>query len=179
MSFLHPTPTEEAFITAAASGNLTLVERFAYPERSGSNRRPVRTSIADRGTGRNALIAASRNGRLEMVEYLVSVLNCNVDIRDAAGMTAVAHTVLVNSYGCCETLSLTGGADVNIRDLTGKAPLHHAARRDGPSATAFIELIIGAGAFLDLKDCSHGWTPYVHRAASSGVICVLFIFIAW
>ena len=82
MSFLHPTPTEEAFITAAASGNLTLVERFAYPERSGSNRRPVRTSIADRGTGRNALIAASRNGRLEMVEYLVSVLNCNVCLQE-------------------------------------------------------------------------------------------------
>ena len=51
-----------------------------------------------------------------------------------------------------------GRANLDAVDLAGKSALVHAVTRTGPSALFFLELLIAAGADLDIRDEAHGWT---------------------
>jgi ankyrin repeat protein len=43
-------------------------------------------------------------------------------------------------------------------DQTGKSALIHAVSRAGDDSMYFLELLIAAGANLDIRDDAHGWT---------------------
>ena len=57
----HPSPTEQAFLTSAASGNLLLLQRYAFPPDT-VLRKPIRKDIADKKTGMTALILGEESG---------------------------------------------------------------------------------------------------------------------
>jgi len=103
-----------------------------------------------------ALIHATRNGRQAAVAWLVSV-GCAVDAQDVTGSTALVHAVTGGQCACGATL-VDAGASLDAVDLTGKSALIHAVTRTGPDAAFFIELLIAAGADLNVRDKAHGWT---------------------
>jgi len=50
------------------------------------------------------------------------------------------------------------GASLDIADLTGKSAIIHAVTRTGQDALFFLELLIAAGANLNIQDKAQHWT---------------------
>ena len=90
------------------------------------------------------------------MEFL-SLVDCSPDSTDITGLTATAHAILNGHIECAEILVLNG-AKLDIFDLSGKTPLHHAAAQNRNTSRHFLTLLIGAGASLDIQDATHGWS---------------------
>mmetsp|Transcript_76038 Transcript_76038/g.152773 ORF Transcript_76038/g.152773 Transcript_76038/m.152773 type:complete len:268 (-) Transcript_76038:188-991(-) len=146
-------PQDQAFVAAAAAGNLHLMNRYLFPD--DAKRRSAKKDFLDE-RGCSALALATRNGRLDAVQWLVKV-GCNVDLQDHTGSTALIHAVLGDQCHCGATL-VEAGASLDIADLTGKSAIIHAATRTGTDALFFLELLIAAGGDLNVKDKAQHWT---------------------
>ena len=73
-------------------------------------------------------------------------------IVDSAGYTALHYAARMNRIECVKELILTPGLDVNAR-MCGATALHRAAYA---GHYVVCELLIGAGAFVNVPDLSFG-----------------------
>ena len=65
-------PQDQAFVAAAAAGNLHLMNRYLFPD--DAKRRSAKNDFLDE-RGCSALALATRNGRLDAVQWLVKVIS--------------------------------------------------------------------------------------------------------
>jgi len=143
---------DRAFASAAAAGNLALMNRYLRP--ADPKRRAAKKNFTDE-CGCSALILATRNGRQDAVSWLVKA-GCDVDLQDGTGSTALIHAVFGDQCACGKTL-VDAGADLDRVDLTGKSAVIHSVTRTGPNASFFLELLIAADADMNVQDAL-GWT---------------------
>lgn len=84
----------------------------------------------------------------------LSVTGC----RPLAPDTEIGRAASTGEIAVLESL-LKNGADPNLFDSDGIAPLHIAARL---GRTEAIRTLVKAGALIDLRDRRNGWTPILH-----------------
>ncbi|QPC57799.1 hypothetical protein HYE67_000030 [Fusarium culmorum] len=84
-----------------------LINEQSVNETSSLGRRPIGIACAD-GLGCTALFLASRNGRLPVVQYLLSTGRFDPDIKNYYGSTALSAAVANGHYEVVELLISTG-----------------------------------------------------------------------
>lgn len=73
----------------------------------------------------------------EVVAALVELADCRIDARNFSGQTALHVMVQRERFECVVAL-LSRGADPNLTDSSGNAPLHEAVSFSSPSATHLL-----------------------------------------
>jgi hypothetical protein len=94
-----------------------------------------------------ALIPASERGHIEVVRYLLSETDVDVDHVNRLGWTALLEAIVLSDGGPAHqeivALLIEHGADVDLADGDGMRPLAHARAR---GQTAIARLLEEAGA---------------------------------
>ncbi|HYD18998.1 MAG TPA: ankyrin repeat domain-containing protein [Patescibacteria group bacterium] len=107
-----------------------------------------------------AITAAAGNGNIRMVMSLLAAAQARDSALDLGpGLLAASG----KGHGRVMELLIEAGADVNIRDKTGRSPLMHAALDDRVEA---LEILLRAGAKADLAD-THGMSAYDHAVSAA------------
>ena len=75
-------------------------------------------SVLKESDGKSSLAIASINGHLDIVKYLVSLPQTNVDIQDNNGYTSLMFASYYNHITIVQSL-LENGADKTIKDNAG------------------------------------------------------------
>jgi uncharacterized protein len=126
------------FLWAGAEGRLDIL-RLA-------NEAGADPAITNRYGG-VALIPASERGHVEVVRYLLSETDVDVDHVNRLGWTALLEAILLSDGGPDHqesvSLLIEHGADVDLADGGGVRPLAHARAR---GFTAIAEQLMEAGA---------------------------------
>lgn len=65
---------------------------------------------------------------------------------------------------------------MDLVDQTGKSAIIHAVSRAGDDSMYFLELLIAAGANLDIRDDAHGWTAMHWAMKKVYTMQIKFIF---
>jgi len=90
-----------------------------------------------------ALIPASERGHLEIVRYLLSESDTDVDHVNELGWTALLEAVLLSDGGprhqAIVALLIENGADVDLADRDGVRPLAHARARGHAEIARMLE----------------------------------------
>jgi ankyrin repeat protein len=90
-----------------------------------------------------ALIPASERGHVEVVRYLLSETDVDVDHVNQLGWTALLEAILLSDGGPRHQeivqLLIENGADVDLADGTGIRPLAHARARGQSEIAAMLE----------------------------------------
>lgn len=93
--------------------------------------------------GGTALIPAAERGHVEVVQYLLTHTNIDIDHVNNLGWTALLEAIVLSDGGPKHqeivTLLIQHGADVNIPDRSGHTPLHHAKARGYTKIEALLE----------------------------------------
>jgi hypothetical protein len=94
-----------------------------------------------------ALIPASERGHIEVVRYLLSETDVDVDHVNRLGWTALLEAIVLSDGGPAHqeivALLIEHGADVDLADGDGMRPLAHARAR---GQTKIVEQLLRAGA---------------------------------
>lgn len=107
------------------------------------------------------LMAAAQNGKVEMIEFLIS-RGANVERQGYDGNRPL-HEAAHSGHLEAVKVLLAHGADVNCRNGLGLTPLHDAARN---GFLEIVKLLLSYGADVNAKD-SGGETP-LQSARSEG-----------
>ena len=112
----------------------------------------------------NELLEASKDGDLELVKKIVSLIPDMVNTYDVNGRysTPLHYAAGYNRVGVVEFL-LNNGADVHAKDKGGLVPLHNACSYGHYEVT---ELLVKHGATVNVSDLWK-FTP-LHEAAAKG-----------
>ena len=90
-----------------------------------------------------ALIPASERGHVEIVRYLLSQTDVDVDHVNQLGWTALLEAILLSDGGPRHQeivrLLIENGADVDLADGDGVRPLAHARARGQAAIAALLE----------------------------------------
>ncbi len=126
------------FLYAGAEG---LLEILGLVNEAGAD-----PSITNRYGG-VALIPASERGHVEVVRYLLSQTDVDVDHVNGLGWTALLEAILLSDGGPRHqeivALLIDNGADVDLADGDGVRPLAHAQAR---GQSEIVALLLAAGA---------------------------------
>jgi ankyrin repeat domain-containing protein 50 len=118
------------------------------------------------GQGHTPLHAASEEGHLEVVQYLVGVAGVvNVNAMDGCGCTPLHYACKLragSNLALVQYLVETAEADVTMSDRHGFTPLHHASYGGRLDIVQFLVSLPNAN--VNVTDCS-GCTP-LHMACS-------------
>ena len=109
----------ETLRQAARDGNTNLCEALV--------RSAVPVDEADE-LGRTALMWAALGGHADAASHLVNVLGANLELRDAAGRTALALAAHAGKLAAVKVL-LEAGADAHARDSEGRTVLNVALQQ--------------------------------------------------
>jgi ankyrin repeat protein len=94
-----------------------------------------------------ALIPASERGHVEVVRYLLAESDVDVDHVNRLGWTALLEAIILSDGGPAHQeivgMLLEAGADPDLADAEGVAPLAHARSR---GYDAIAALLVAAGA---------------------------------
>ncbi|KAF9606001.1 hypothetical protein IFM89_021327 [Coptis chinensis] len=122
--------------------------------------------------GINALHFAAAEGKFIICKYLIDELEIDVDIKDPKGATPLLHASLGGFLSTAVYLLLKG-ADPNVRNDSGFAPLHYAAFEGGLFDETDFVLIY---KFQPNLYFNHVSTPLVASILAQSLRCVkLFI----
>lgn len=91
---------------------------------------------------KSLLISSSENGRSEIVSFLLTLKNIDIELRDRKGQTAL-HWACLKDHPECVKILLKNGANIEVRDEIGETPLIKAAQ-SGSVECASILLENGA-----------------------------------
>eukprot|EP01122_Echinamoeba_exundans_P008394 TRINITY_DN2785_c0_g1_i1.p1 TRINITY_DN2785_c0_g1~~TRINITY_DN2785_c0_g1_i1.p1 ORF type:complete len:580 (+),score=137.01 TRINITY_DN2785_c0_g1_i1:163-1902(+) len=127
---LSPKEILQAFLENGASANATGVDIMAIDPRASTQ--PVEGSI---------LHAASRRGRVELVQILIS-MGAQVNAKDSTGFSALHYAAQMGHKECAVTL-IRSGADVNALTPDRWTPLHAAAQA---GFSEIVRLLLENGA---------------------------------
>jgi Ankyrin repeats (3 copies) len=100
--------------------------------------------------GRNPLRAAALNGNLEVVRILIEYDSADINARDGFGSTPLLCALGGRRFkdGSVVRLLLAHGADINVQNQTGLAPLHLASFN---GALGVVRLLLEHGADVEVK----------------------------
>lgn len=113
----------------------------------------------------SALMEATVNNHIEIVELLLAH-DANVNHIEKTHNRTALHAAAHFNYAEIASLLIKSGADLNSRSIindAGEAPLHWAARRGNSDA---IEVLVNAGANLDMQTTDRGLTPLMRALES-------------
>lgn len=107
-------------------------------------------------------------GKHEILEYLIGKGECSdLSSIDNTYGTTLLHQMAERGDIELVRLILKKGIDVNIRDMTGRTPLHHCASSDGKEGSnEMVPFLISQGAIVNVQD-DEGRTA-LHWACMSG-----------
>ncbi|MEM8486430.1 MAG: ankyrin repeat domain-containing protein [Bacteroidota bacterium] len=109
-----------------------------------------------------------RQGDLEALDALRKIEPSFPDGTDPyLNISWILHTISEGSIASIKWI-LRQGLDLNFRDASGETPLHTALELDAEDRYGVIELLIEAGADVNLKG-GNDWTPAHHAAARNDV----------
>lgn len=122
-------------------------------------------NITIKGTPLLHKVISCQKDKLSLLELLLSH---GVDVQgvDSQGRTALHRAMLNQLYVTCNKpldFLLTAGANPNVKDHYGQAPLHsisHWVKKDAANA---VRLMLNAGAELEIRD-EEGRTPLLRTA---------------
>ena len=160
-------------LTASQAENENLAEFLAcarYGEIDDLRTFPEIVSLAQKSdacSGNTALMFASANGHLEIVNMLLEISRSVINKQNSAGNTAL-HWASINGQSAVVVALLSAGADANFRNAAGDRPFDEAVRRHVfpeicemlAKATAFeedaetAEMMVDAGVKLVVSDVS-------------------------
>lgn len=126
-------------------------------------------SLMDTDPDMTLLMVVAKSGRLRLIETMLqhnTTPGCpEINAQDQRGWTALTYAVQ-NGDPACVLALLKGGATVNGVDEFGRSALNIAARTDGGTESAHIQvisLLIAAGAHVNTLD-SEKCTPLHHTS---------------
>ncbi|CAN6292041.1 unnamed protein product [Urochloa humidicola] len=154
------------FLVVCDSGNIRRIK--ALVESLDEDDRESLASVRMEGLG--ALHAAAMNGKVDVCRYLVEVLKFDINSISSpeSGLTPLISAVSEGQVASVRYL-LDKGADPNMQDHEGYAPLHDAAKG---GFDEIARLLLSGGANVNIS-ASEG-TP-LHAAASFGKIGIIKI----
>ncbi|CAD5229383.1 unnamed protein product [Bursaphelenchus okinawaensis] len=97
----------------------------------------------------NLLMIATSAGHFDVIKYLLSRCDCDVNHRNNNGQTPL-HYAASKNYIPIARMLLENGAEVNVQDKYGSAPLHRAAAKG--HVDMIMLLMKQKGARVDLAD---------------------------
>lgn len=103
-------------------------------------------SIVD-GEQRSVLHYATQRGNLAVVEYILTRLDLNVNVKDKIGRTPLHYAIESSRAPMTIGLLVSNGADVSAQDDKGWSALHLAAHRDKEAA---VRALVNAGLSSEL-----------------------------
>jgi uncharacterized protein len=154
--------SDDAFRFAAESGR---VEKVEAALKAG-----IDVNTVDRGTQFTALHLAAHEGHLPVIKVLLKH-KANVDPLAQNDLTPL-HLAAYNGRSECVALLLQFGAKVDPRDREGKTPLTHACTGPVEDALEFektVKLLLDAGAEINAKESTEGFTPLMMAAGLGNV----------
>lgn len=116
-------------------------------------------------TGDSIIHVLARLGRSNLLEYIFSVWNLNIDLRNKDGKTALHEAAQFAQYGVVMLL-VKLGSEINVIRRGDWTPLMLACTKTGEDALKIIELLLQNGAALNLRN-KDGWTAF-HMACREG-----------
>lgn len=116
--------------------------------------------------GKTALMLASREGRLAVVEFLVDKISSSST--SSCGCTALLYACNYNNIGVARLL-LERGADSNATDIYGWTSLHCACYNDNED---LARLLLDNNADPNTANSS-GWTPLMYITTSEMALLLL------
>ncbi|VDP05333.1 unnamed protein product [Heligmosomoides polygyrus] len=145
---------------AAVGGCLPILQLSINHDKTAANRPDE--------LGWTPLMIASSAGRVEVVRYLLSLPQVDVNHRNVNRQTALHYATSKNHREIAHLL-LEAGADVNASDKYGATPLHRAASQghDKVRSSAFWihrAYLLGATADKTIKNKGH-WFEFDRRRA--------------
>ncbi|MFT9820949.1 ankyrin repeat domain-containing protein [Lysinibacillus sp. NPDC056185] len=93
--------------------------------------------------GRTFLMTAIVEGKDDIVNYLVNI-GCNVNIKDASGLTALHFAAIYDRYNIVKVLIIRG-AEIDAIDNLGNTPLWRAIMENS-NETSTIRYLLENGA---------------------------------
>jgi len=106
--------------------------------------------------------------KLAVVRELVAA-GARLDVRNARGLTPLASACRTGR-DLVAALLVESGADVNLGDEGGRAPLHHACDHDG--STACVRALLGRAETAAGARTNSGLTPLLIASHASRVDCM-------
>lgn len=163
-------PIDYARLTQLCShGPLSALQKFVSVTTSPA---PVGSGIslfalANEPNPSNGLVPihfAAREGRVDILKWLIRETGALVEMEDREGETALHKAAMAGKLPSL-TFLINSGASANCVDGDGWTPLHNACSK------GFLDivkvLVENAGAAIDVKGGRGGWTPLMN-AASNG-----------
>src|SRR5579871_370780 len=151
----------DATYNAAGAGDLAAVQRLVRANPQSVNSRIPQGQGEVWEAGATPLHAAARNGRLEIVRYLIS-MGADVNARRKDGDTALLESAY-QGHLAVSNLLIESGANVNLPGV-GASPLHWAAERGHLDV---VRLLLDRGADIAARDDEENRTPLM-RAVAAG-----------
>uniref|UniRef100_A0A1I7SMG0 ANK_REP_REGION domain-containing protein n=1 Tax=Bursaphelenchus xylophilus TaxID=6326 RepID=A0A1I7SMG0_BURXY len=106
-------------------------------------------ALATDDSGWSVLMIASSAGHFDVVKYLLSSCDCDVNHRNSNGQSSLHYAASKNLISIARML-LENGAEVNVQDNYGSAPIHRAAAKG--HVDMVMLLMSQKGARVDLAD---------------------------
>jgi hypothetical protein len=94
------------------------------------------------------LHAAASDGNAEQLQQLLDDPECNVDLQDEEGRTALHFAVGYGEIECAKLL-ISKGANINLKDHNSNTPLHYAA---GYGQADSVKLLVDNGVDKEAKN---------------------------
>ncbi|KAL8827856.1 MAG: hypothetical protein Q9191_002937 [Dirinaria sp. TL-2023a] len=124
--------------------------------------------------GRSMLHFAAQRGNVPVIEYIISAAkHFNIDHTDCKGRTAVHYSI--ENKRACDTLKIlvSHGANIWVKDYSGRSVLHHAARFGNLPA---VKALLTHGMTNELRATdSSGMTPLMISSYHNAYAVVMFL----